>query len=79
MLGIEARSVIATNTAIQLDVPGHSIEFREAAGSDHGRLAMLTAAKSLAMTAVDLLAEPDHLKQARVVFDEDVRKSAKRK
>jgi amidohydrolase len=73
--GIEARIAITD----QLDTPGHSIEFREAAGSDHGRQAMITAAKSLAMTAIDLLAEPDHLKRARLVFDEDIRKSTKRK
>ena len=46
--GIEARIAITD----QLDVPGHSIEFREAAGSDHGRQAMIAAAKSLAMTAI---------------------------
>src|SRR5712671_3522466 len=57
--GIEARIAITD----QWDVPGHSIEFREAAGSDHGRQAMIAAAKSLAMTAIDLLAEPDHLRQ----------------
>src|SRR5437588_5001440 len=69
--GIEARIAITEHW----DMPGHSIEFREAAGSDHGRQAMIFAAKSLAMTAVDLLAEPDNLKRARVVFDDDVRKS----
>ena len=68
---IEARIAITD----KWDVPGHSIEFREAAGSDHGRQAMIFAAKSLAMTAVDLLAEPDNLKRARVVFDDDVRKA----
>jgi amidohydrolase len=73
--GIEARIAI-TN---KLDLPGHSIEFREAAGSDHGRQAMIYAAKSLAMTAIDLLAKPDHLAQAKVVFDEDIRKATKRK
>jgi len=73
--GIEARIAITD----QWDVPGHSIEFREAAGSDHGRQAMIFAAKSLAMTAVDLLAEPDNLKRARVVFDDDVRKSKRAK
>ena len=71
--GIEARIAITD----QIDIPGHSIEFREAAGSDHGRTAMLAAAKSLAMTAIDLLAEPEHLTRAKVVFDEDVRKSTK--
>jgi amidohydrolase len=73
--GIEARIAITD----RLDTPGHSIEFREAAGSDHGRQAMLLAAKSLAMTAVDLLVDPTHLKQARAAFDEDVRKHARRK
>jgi metal-dependent amidase/aminoacylase/carboxypeptidase family protein len=65
--GIEARIAITE----QLDVPGHSIEFREAAGSDRGRKAMLLAAKGLAMTAIDLLTDPDHLKQAKLVFAED--------
>jgi amidohydrolase len=72
--GIEARLAITD----QIDTPGHSILFREAAGSDKGRQAMILAAKGLAMTAIDLLAEPDHLKQAKVLFDEDIRK-AKRK
>ncbi|HEX8969308.1 MAG TPA: M20 family metallopeptidase [Chloroflexota bacterium] len=67
--GIEARIAITD----QLDTPGHSIEFREAAGSERGRRAMLTAAKGLAMTAVDLLGNPEHLQRARAVFDEDVR------
>jgi len=65
--GIEARIGITE----QVDVPGHSIEFREAAGSDRGRQAMLSAAKSLAMTAVDLLARPDNLRRAHATFEED--------
>lgn len=65
--GIEARISITA----QVDVPGHSVEFREAAGSELGRQAMLNAAKSLAMTAIDLLAEPDNLRRAREVFEED--------
>src|SRR5437879_5567536 len=69
--GIEARLAITDDW----EIPGHSIEFREAAGSDLGRQAMLYAAKSLAMTTIDLLTEPEHLKRAREVFDEDVRKS----
>ncbi|TMF03229.1 MAG: amidohydrolase [Chloroflexi bacterium] len=36
---------------------------------------MLWAAKGLAMTAVDLLTEPGHLKRARAAFEEDARKS----
>ncbi len=73
--GIEARIAITD----QLDTPGHSIEFREAAGSNQGRQAMLTAAKGLAMTAIDLLTNPDHLKRAKAVFDEDVAKATKRR
>jgi amidohydrolase len=68
--GIEARLAITDDS----QVPGHSIKFREAAGSDQGRQAMLNAAKSLAMTAVDLLADPEHLKKARDVFEQDVRR-----
>ncbi|MDQ3811785.1 MAG: M20 family metallopeptidase [Chloroflexota bacterium] len=55
----------------QPDVPGHSIQFREAAASERGRQAMLAAAKSLAMTAIDLLAEPANLQRARAAFEED--------
>jgi len=40
------------------DVACHSHEFAEAAGSEYGAVAMLAAAKALAMTAVDVLAEP---------------------
>src|SRR5438552_4182135 len=69
--GIEARIAITDHW----DMPGHSIEFRDAAGSDHGRQAMIFAAKSLAMTAVDLLVDPEHLKRARVAFDDDVKRA----
>jgi amidohydrolase len=72
--GIEARIAITDH----LDTPGHSIEFREAAGSDQGRQAMLTAAKSLAMTAIDLLANHDHLRRAKAVFEEDLLKAARK-
>jgi metal-dependent amidase/aminoacylase/carboxypeptidase family protein len=72
--GIEARIAITPT----LDVAGHSVEFREAAGSDQGRQAMLLAAKSLAMTAVDLLTDPEHLKQAKAAFDEDIKRSVRR-
>jgi amidohydrolase len=65
--GIEARIGITE----QVDVPGHSVPFREAAGSERGREAMLNAAKSLAMTAIDLLGDPDNLKRARAVFEAD--------
>ena len=66
--GIEARLAITD----QIDTPGHSIQFREAAGSDMGRQAMLYAAKGLAMTAIDLLLEPENLKRARETFQADL-------
>ena len=69
--GIEARLAITD----VLETPGHSIQFREAAGSQHGRQAMLAAAKGLAMTAIDLLIDPSNLDRARAVFQEDIRNS----
>lgn len=39
------------------DVAGHSRQFTEASGSDRGYVAMLAAAKAIAMTAVDVLTE----------------------
>ena len=40
------------------EVAGHSREFADASGSERGAVAMLAAAKALAMTAVDVLTEP---------------------
>jgi amidohydrolase len=73
--GVEARIAITDRT----DVPGHSIEFREAAGSDRGRQAMLNAAKGLAMTAIDLLTDPEHLRQAKAVLADDLNRPARRR
>jgi amidohydrolase len=66
--GVEARIAITEHW----DVPGHSIEFREAAATDRGREAMRNAAKGLAMTAIDLLAIPDTLARAQAAFDEEM-------
>ncbi|MHB8730943.1 MAG: M20 family metallopeptidase [bacterium] len=44
------------------DISGHTVEFREAAGSPRGYDAMLAAAKGLAMTALDVLYRPDRVK-----------------
>jgi hypothetical protein len=66
--GVEARIAITETW----DVPGHSVEFEKAAGTDLGRQAMLSAAKGLAMTAVDLLAEPTNLQRARDAFNRDM-------
>lgn len=46
------------------DIPGHSIEFREACISPVGRAALLDGAKAMAMTAVDLLTNPEFVENA---------------
>jgi amidohydrolase len=46
-------------------VAGHTVEFREYCISDAGKLAMLDAAKALAMTTVDLLVYPEMLVKAK--------------
>jgi amidohydrolase len=55
------------------DIGGHTAEFREAAASPAGHEGLITAAKALAMTAVDLLAEPDNMAEARRTFQEQKR------
>jgi metal-dependent amidase/aminoacylase/carboxypeptidase family protein len=50
-------------------VPGHSDEFREICITQAGRSAMLDAAKSLALTAIDLLTHPEFLTAARQELD----------
>ena len=52
------------------DMGGHTAEFREAACSPAGHEGMIHAAKLLAMTAIDLLANPDNLTQAKKAFAE---------
>ena len=55
------------------DLRGHSIEFREAAVSEEGRQGMLAAAKALALTALDVLADPAFL--AEVLRDFTARRN----
>jgi amidohydrolase len=50
------------------EVPGHSQAFLEASGSLRGYQAMIDAAKALAMTGADLLAEPALAEQAKLEF-----------
>ena len=70
--GVEARIAITDDW----DVPGHSKAFEQAAGTDKGRQAMLSAAKGLAMTAIDLLAQPETLAEAKQVFAADMGRKA---
>lgn len=50
------------------EVPGHSQAFLEASGSLRGYQAMVDAAKALAMTGADLLANPTLAEQAKLEF-----------
>ena len=50
------------------DVPGHSQAFLEASGSPRGYQVMIDAAKAMAMTGADLLADPSLVEQAKVEF-----------
>ncbi|MGD8626002.1 MAG: M20 family metallopeptidase [Anaerolineae bacterium] len=49
---------------------GHSAGFRDASASPAGHRGLLDGAKALAMTAVDLLAEPANLAAARAAFED---------
>jgi len=44
---------------VEPEIPGHSVEFREATTSERGRQTLLNAAKMLAMTAYDYLTSPE--------------------
>jgi amidohydrolase len=47
------------------DIAGHTVEFREAALTERGFQAMLTAAKAMALTGLDVLTDPGVLEEAR--------------
>jgi len=53
------------------DVAGHSREFAEASGSERGYVAMLAAAKAMAMTAVDILTEDGFVERIWEEFNAD--------
>lgn len=50
------------------DITGHTIEFREAALSEQGFAAMVTAAKAMALTGLDVLTQPALLEEVRSEF-----------
>ena len=54
--------------AIGKGVVGHSVGFREAALSEQGFQAMLTAAKAMALTGLDVMTKPEFLEQIRADF-----------
>ena len=54
----------------QEPIPGHSTAFREAVVQQEAHENALLAAKALALTAIDVLADPDVLRKARAEFEE---------
>jgi amidohydrolase len=52
------------------DLVGHTPAFREAAGSPRAHEGLISAAKTLAMTTVDLLVDPSNLAEATRTFEE---------
>ena len=62
-------SIHAMIRIADLDVPGHSVRFREAAISADGDAAVIDGAKTLAMTAIDAWTDPAMLDAARTEFD----------
>ena len=51
-------------------IPGHSTAFRDHAATPEALDRALVASKALALTAIDVLGDPDLLKSARAEFDE---------
>jgi len=51
-------------------IPGHSTAFRDHAATPEALDRALVAAKALALTAIDVIADPDVLAKARAEFDE---------
>jgi hypothetical protein len=50
------------------EIPGHSVEFRDATTSSRGRRTLLDAARMLAMTAWDFLSSPELREKVRRDF-----------
>jgi len=53
---------------VEPEIPGHSVEFRDATTSERGRQTLLNAAKMLAMTAYDYLTSAEMLEQVAQEF-----------
>jgi len=51
-------------------IPAHSWQATACAGSSIGRKGMLVAAKTLALSAMDLFTDPEQVKAARASFEQ---------
>ena len=53
-------------------IAGHSVELAKATTSDEGHKALLNGAKVMAMTAVDILVNPEHVNRMKAVHLMDI-------
>ena len=70
--GDVSQRIPATSSSIAVTepgTPGHSIQMADATMTEKGQEAMIVGTKALAMTLVELLAEPEKLKRAKEYFD----------
>lgn len=69
-MGNVTHEIPALQSYVQVvkDTRGHTKEFLEAAGDERGRKAILTGAKAMAMTAVDLLASAENMAEVKAAF-----------
>ena len=56
--------------SVESTAGNHNAGFTEAAGSEEGHARMVTASKALALTVIDLFAQPELLAEAKREFDE---------
>ena len=70
--GDVSQKIPATSSGIAVTepgTPGHSVQMADATMTEKGQEAMIVGTKALAMTLVELLAEPENLKRAKEYFD----------
>jgi aminobenzoyl-glutamate utilization protein B len=63
-------TVSMTGATFAPGVPAHSWQATACAGSTIGLKGMMVAAKTMALTTVDLYTDPTHIQKARAEFDE---------
>lgn len=63
-------------TIVDPGISGHTPEFAAAAASERGNQALLRAAKAMAMTAIDLLTQPDLMAQVKQEFEQTIDRNA---
>ena len=66
-------TVSMTGATFVPGVPAHSWQATACAGSTIGVKGMMVAAKSMALTTVDLFTDPAHIQKAKAEFDEQAR------